>query len=501
VRGPLAQLAALLRLRWQMARTPGTRLGVALGAVLVGYLLTLAVGSASTADGPLLATVVQLAPTAYLGFGVLALLAPLTAGGGNEVVPPDQLAAYPVRPATQFLGGLVLAPVNLVWVVQLLALAALTGFLTLGGSLLRGALTTGAYVIALTVLGQAVAWTIVGLRQSRGGRRLVAATGLLALGSAIAVVRSGNGTALLDRSPTHRVVEGVVSGGAGVREGWLTVTGGLLLLALLGLLLGARACAWALSRPADLAAYRRGGRVRRRAARSGPLRELVAVDRASVWRAPPLRRGGLVLVVLPGLLAAGAGVPWASLVVLPGLVAAGAALLFGVNAFCLDASGAVWLASLPHDPVLAFRAKAIVLTETVLAAVVIAAGAGSLRTPGAPTAAELSAIAVSAVVCTAVVVSISLTASVRRPHRADLTGPRDAVAPPGALALASVRLALPTALVGLVLGSLSQTGEWWVAPAVGLPLLLLCGLSVHRSMRRWRDPVQRARIVRVVAAG
>src|SRR4051794_41953804 len=73
------------------------------------------------------------------------------------------------------------------------------------------------------------------------------------------------------------------------------------------------------------------------------------MDRASVWRSRSLRRGLLVLGILPGAAAALADLPWSSLVLLPALVSAGAGLLFGVNAFCLDGPGAVWLGSLPGD--------------------------------------------------------------------------------------------------------------------------------------------------------
>lgn len=499
--GPWRQLRALMALRWQMARGPGLRLGIVLAALAVGWLLSLVLGSGEALDAPTLATAVELAPATFLGFGALAVIAPLTAGGGNEVVPPDQLVGFPVRPGTQFLGGLLLAPVNLVWVVQLLVLAALTSYLTIDGSLLRGGLTTAVYVACLTVLGQSLAWLVVGLRQTRAGRRLVNAAGAGLLGTAIVVVHTGHGGDLLDASPTRSVVAGVIAGGDGHLLRWTATTGVLLTAALLGVAVGARTCAWALRRPGDAGMNRHTEPVRRRSAKAGPLRELIAVDRASVWRAPALRRGGLVLAVLPGLIAAGSAVPWESMIVLPGLVAAGAGLLFGVNAFCLDGSGAVWLASLPHDPRLVARAKAVVLTETVLAAVVVAAVAGSLRSPGAPTAAQVAAIVASGLTCTAVVVAGALKMSVRRPHRADLRGPRDAVAPPGALALASARLAIPTAVVGILLGSASQLGVWWWPPLLALPVLLLAVLSVLRSLRRYADPWTRARIVQAVAAG
>ena len=470
-------------------------------ALFAVWLFTLVVRSGQQMDAATLVTAIQLAPTAFLGFGLLAVISPLTAGGGTEVVPPDQLSPHPVRAATYFFGGLLLAPLNLVWVIQLLALAALTSYLTLFGQLLPGLVTTAAYVAALTVGGQALAWLVVGLRQTRRGRRFVGCAGLGFLATAVLVIRTGGGDEVLDNSPTHRVVAAIEAGGDREMLPWVTTTVALLGLALLLLVAGSRACRWALLRPGDAGPNRHTEPVRRRPAKSGSLRELVAVDRASVWRAPALRRGGLVLAILPGLIAAGAAVPWESMIVLPGLVAAGAGLLFGVNAFCLDGSGAVWLASLPHDPRLVARAKAIVLTETVLAAVLVAGLAGSLRSPGMPTTAEVTAMAASWLTCTALVVAGALKMSTTRPHRADLRGPRDAVAPPGALAMASARLALPAAFTGIILGSAAQLGVWWWPPLLALPVFLLAVLSVIRTLRRYDDPFVRARIVQTVAAG
>jgi len=495
---PTTQVRALLALRWQMARTPGLRLGLVLGAVGLAWLLQVVLTSADALDAPTLATAVELAPSTFLGFGVLAVIAPLTAGGGNEVVPPDQLAPHPVRPSTQFLGGLVLAPLNLVWVVQLLALAAMTAYLSLDGSLWRGALTTTLYVLCLTVLGQAVAWLVVGLRQTRAGRRATGAVVAVLLLTAVVVVRSGRGTEVLAASPTRGVVRAITENGSTT---WALTTASLLGLVVLGLLVGAGLCGWALRRPGDAGSARQLEPVRRRSSRRTVQRELRAVDRASVWRAPALRRGGLVLAVLPGLLAAGAAVPWESLIVLPGLVAAGAGLLFGVNAFCLDGSGALWLASLPHDPGRVARAKAAVLGETVLAAVIIAATAGALRSPGTPTATEVSGIVAAGLACSAVVVATCMRNSVRRPHRADLHGVRDAVAPPGALAFASLRLATPTALIGVLIASTATGDAWWLPLALGTAVVLGAGLSLNRTLRRYEDPVVRARVVQVVGAG
>lgn len=500
--GSVTQVRALLALRWQMVRTPGVKLGITLVGLGVAFLLVkVAQFSGSGLDPAALETARQLAPQAFLGFGVLAVVAPLTAGGGGEVVPPDQLVAFPVSPRTQFVGGLALAPVNLVWLIQIFALVAETALLTTQGPSWPGALTTAAYVAALTVVGQALAWLVVGLRLSRRGRQgVVVASGGLVVAAA-ATVKLGAERSLLHATPTRSVVRGVVAGTRGDWVRWGATTVVLLLLLALALAGGARACAWALRRPGDAGTHGNATAIRRRPNHSSPLRSLVALDRASVWRAPALRRGAFVLAVLPGVVAAGAAVPWESLVVLPGLVAAGAGLLFGVNAFCLDGSGAVWLASLPHDPGLLFRSRLWVLTETVAAAVVIAALSGAARSPGLPSAAEGVSVVVSGLACTAVVVAGCMSMSVRHPHRAELSGPRDAVAPPGALALASTRLALPAGIVGVVLESAARTGSWWLPVTLAVPVIGGCALSLRRSRDRWADPVVRARIVQVVSAG
>ena len=493
-------MRALLALRWQMTRSAGLRAATGLAVVGTLWLLVACLHSAGALAPDVLETAAQLAPQAYLGFGVLALIAPLTAGGGGEVVPADQLVAYPVRPAAQYLGGLLLAPLNLAWAVQLLVLAVETSCLTLGGSRTPGVVTTGAYAALATVVGQTLGWTAVGLRQTRAGRRALVATGAVVVVTGLLVVRAGAGGALLAHAPTRLVVQAVVAGGIGDRADWAGVTAALLVGTAVAVVLGLRACAWALRRPGDAGALR-SSLVHRRRGYGGALRELVALDRASVWRAPALRRGGLVLAVLPGLLAAGARVPWASLVVLPGLVAAGAGLLFGINAFALDGSGAVWLASLPVEPALIARAKLLVLSETVLGAVVLSAATGALRAPGSPRPAELTAILASGLACSAVVVATGMHLSVRRPHRADLRGPRDAIAPPGALALAGVRLSVPAAVTGLLIGGAASSGLWWLPPLVALPVLCLAGLSLRRSLDRWADPKVRGRVVQVVSAG
>jgi hypothetical protein len=498
VTSAVSQLRALIWIRWQMIRSPRVRAGLVASGVLVVALLVLMVRSAPLLSNPALVAAVALAPAAYLGFGINAVVAPLTAGCGVDIVPSSQLVAFPVRPATQFLGGLVLAPVNLVWVAQLLTLAAESAYLTVDGHFFSGGVITALFVLCVTALGQMVAWGVVGLRQSHRGRRLVAIAGAVVLVSAFAVIRLDRTDDVIAASPTAAVVRTV---GSGIGLRWALVAVTLAVLTVLGLLAGSRACAWALQLPADIGSPTLDRRVSRRRESATAFRALVAVDRASVWRAAALRRGGLVLLFLPGLMAIGAAISWESLAVLPGLVGAGAGLLFGVNAFSLDGSGAIWLASLPHDPLLAARAKVRVLAETVLAAAVIAVVAGSLRSPGTPTTTQVVAILASTLSCCSLIIATCMAMSVRHPHRADLRGPRDAVAPPGALAAASARLALPAGLLGLLFAGVSASGIWWLPAVLGAPVVLAAAWWLSRSLARYGVPLVRAGIVATVAAG
>ena len=123
---------------------------------------------------------------------------------------------------------------------------------------------------------------------------------------------------------------------------------------------------------------------------------LLVVDHASVWRSTPLRRGVLVLVLVPGVVAALAGMSWQSLILVPGLIAAGAGLLFGINAFTLDSTGSVWLSTLPEWSTPAFLAKSLVFFEVALAAVLSALVGGSLRAPLRRRRAEVTAAVTSA---------------------------------------------------------------------------------------------------------
>ena len=495
------QLVPLVSMRWAMLRSTQARWGFAalagvgsglcIGAVLLGRL----------APREPATDVLLLAPSLFLAVSIVALAAPLVAGGGNELFPEEQLVAYPVTSRTRYVASLTLSPLNLAWTTQLVGLLAVTSYLAeRPAGLAPALLTCCAYVALVTVAGQAVGWLVVGVRQQRWGTALTWAASGTTAGAGVALLLTGRLAEALDRAPTTRVVIGVIDGAEGDYAGWAWVTGALLAATWLAFHAGRRACEWSLRQPGH-AGRSTARTVRRRAPRRSVLREQLALDRASIWRSTSLRRGLLVLGVLPGVAAAAAGLSWSTLVLLPGLVAAGAGLLFGVNAFCLDGSGAAWLESLPRRPQVAFWAKTLVTVEVCAVAVVVALLAGGTRALRPPTAAEAMALAACAVVTVLRVVSTCMRSSVTRPHRADLRGPRDTPAPPGAMAAYSARLACSATLLAVLFSATSTSSDWRVPALLAAPFVLLSSRHLLRSARLWRSPAVRSRVVHVIASG
>lgn len=496
------QVHALILLRWRMVRGRGARAAFATLLVAVPLLTLAAVAAASLSPARGNFEVTLLAPTAYLSAAALSFLAPLVAGGGSELFPEEQLAPFPVTARTHFHVSLVLAPLNLAWITQVVGLLGITAYIVPPDRPGFAALTSClAFIALVTVCGQAFAWFVIGARQRPAGR-LVTGSAVAALGIAgLATVVTGTVGTVLDRSPTTWVVIAALDGATGDWWSWAVMTSTLLILTAVAWLTGQRACSWALRRP-RLAVHGLEARSLRRRPRARTARqELLATDRASVWRSPSLRRGTLVLACLPGLVAATAGLGWGSLILLPGLVAAGAGLLFGVNAFCLDGTGAVWLASLPHAPALQFWSKARVVAEVCGITVVAAVAAGSVRTPQAPTTAELAALACCSLLAVVRVVALCMRLSVTHPHRAELRSPRDAPAPPGVMTVYSLRLSLGTTLVGLCFAGLATVASWTWIVALTVPLLLMSARRLLHSADEWRNVVTRSRIVATVAAG
>jgi hypothetical protein len=230
-----------------------------------------------------------------------------------------------------------------------------------------------------------------------------------------------------------------------------------------------------------------------------PLTGLVRTDRASVWRAVSMRRGLAVLAVGPGLVALAGNLTWSQMTILPGLVASGGALLFGVNAWCLDGRGNLWRESLPVPPWAVFAARTWVLTEFLTLASSVTLVLAALRA-GLPTAAELTALICTWLVVVVQVVSAAMRWSAERPFAVDLRSARATPAPPVVMVGYSSKLAVTTTLTSLIFSGLARVPDPSLSVLVAMPFLVWSLVRLLHARDRWIDPVERARVVTTVAS-
>jgi hypothetical protein len=498
----LEDLAALLAFR-RGGLTAASRRRIRAGALVVLALSVLAVVGPAVARGPLHARhvgdLVAVLPSFYLGFAVLAVVGAISSGGGREVVPREQAVAFPVGTLAEHLGALLLAPLNIAWLIQAWALLGATSYVLGPRHLVAAILPLLLWIAAATALGQLVGWWFEGLR--RGPRGLLVSRAVTATfaGGVAVLVGTGHLAGVLDRSPTVRVYLAAAYATSGQWSLWslglLCLTG--LVLALV--LLGAVPARWALHRPQREELRLESGHRRPVADPRSDLVAMIRLDRASIWRSVPLRRGLLVLGLMPGVVALAGRISWDLVTVLPGLVASGGALLFGVNTWCLDGRGALWRDSLPVDPRTAFTAKVVVLFEVLLVAGGLTIVLASVRA-GRPSTSELVSVLMAMLVVAAQVVATAMRWSVLSPYAVDLRSARATPAPPVVMAGYSARLALRTTLVGLVFSGTGLVADWRVAVLVAVPMLCWTGVRLLRTADAWAEPLVRSRVVAVVAS-
>lgn len=481
---------ALRRRRSAFRWGAGTLLLLTLAAAVVPAYTPGAGGAGEAFD------VLLLMPTALAGFLALAIVSAAATGGGRELLGRDPAAIHPISPTTDHLGALLLAPLNIAWLLQTWMLLGSTAYALGGQAALPGAqVVVVLWVAAATAIGQAVAWALEGARRVPHGVVGVRVLVVGVLGAALGLQVAGHLLDVFDQIPTQWVVVGMVSGWE-VR--WLQTVLLLVVLLLAAVVLGAVPAHLAAHRmPRDELRVETGTFVARRRPGSD-LSALVRTDRGSVWRAVPMRRGLAVLAVGPGLVALVGNLPWSSMTILPGLVASGGALLFGVNAWCLDGRGALWRESLPVGPGVVFAARAYVLAEFLLAASMVTIALAAVRA-GVPDLAELVAMVCTLVVVTVQVAAGSLRWSAQHPYAVDLRSARATPAPPLSMVGYSARLAISTTLTGLVFSGLSRVEDWRLSVMIAVPFVCWSLFRLTRTFGRWLDPVDRARVVTAVA--
>lgn len=427
----------------------------------------------------------ELVPVGLLAFLGLSVAGALASGGGRELLPREQALAYPITPATEHLGALALAPLNTAWLLQAWLLLGASAHAAGPRHLLGAQVTVLLWLGVATALAQAVGWTVEFVRRGPGGVWLVRAAGVVVVVAGVVGSRYGpRSSALLDQH------------GAVLDQHGATPVLAVLLVALVWIgVVPARAC---LARPPRDQAHLETTHHRPRPTPASDLLTLLRLDRASVWRSVPMRRGLAVLAIGPGLMVLGAGASWQTLGIVPPLVIAGAALLFGVNAWCLDGRGLLWRESLPVDPRTVFLARTLLLVEVLALASLIPLLLGALRA-GPPRASDVLALALGWLVALVQVLAACLRWSGGNPQAADLRSARATPAPPLAMVGYSTRLSLSVTLTWLVVAA-AAGAAWWLGVLVAGACLAWSSTRWLRALRRWVVPAERAAVTMAVTS-
>jgi hypothetical protein len=355
-----------------------------------------------------------------------------------------------------------------------------------------------AWVLAATAFGQAVGWTVEGIRRTAHGVLAVRVVGGLVVATLIGLHLAGALGRVVGALPTTWVAETAQT------SGWPLVVLVLLGLAAVGVVVGARPAAWALGLPPREELRVQSGVHEARPAPEprwgSPDRALLhRLDRGSVWRSVGMRRGLLTLGLGPGLVALVAGLEWGSVMLLPGLTASGAALLFGVNAWCLDGKGMVWRETLPVPAADVFDVRALVVAECMAICSGVTIVLALLRN-GLPPLVTGVAVLSCWLVVVVQVLAIVMTWSIRSPYSVDLSSPRATPAPHAAMAGYAGRLSLVTTLTAMLFTGLTVLPWAWVPAVVAVPFVAWSSRRLVRARRRWLAGEERARIVLTVAA-
>ena len=147
-------------------------------------------------------------PSVYAGFLMLAAISAVASGGGRELVPRDQGVAFPISPAVDHLGALLMAPLNIAWLLQGWLLLGATAYVVGPGAVVFAEVVAVLWLFLATALAQVVAWTMEAIRRGPHGIAIARTVIGAVAGSAGLVFATGHLNAVLDGLPTVYLVAG-----------------------------------------------------------------------------------------------------------------------------------------------------------------------------------------------------------------------------------------------------------------------------------------------------
>ena len=156
--------------------------------------------------------VLLLMPTMFAAFFVLTVVSGVSSGGGRELLSRDQGVTFPVSPTTDHLGALLLAPLNVAWLLQSWTILGSAAYALGPADAFAAMVAIVLWLVACTAMAQVVAWTIEAIRRRSYGRLAVRSI-VAAIALAFGVVHvTGRITHFLDNLPTVWLVARVTHG-------------------------------------------------------------------------------------------------------------------------------------------------------------------------------------------------------------------------------------------------------------------------------------------------
>ena len=169
-RRAVADVGTLVRFRAAHVRRPRAfRAGLALFALAtVAVAVVPAFTPGAGGDGRATDVLVVL-PTALAALVLIAVVSAVASGGGRELLARDPAAIHPISPTTDHLGALLLAPLNIAWLLQAWSLLGAAAYGAGPSALAALQVAMVLWLVLATALGQVVAWTLEGVRRLRHG--------------------------------------------------------------------------------------------------------------------------------------------------------------------------------------------------------------------------------------------------------------------------------------------------------------------------------------------
>src|SRR5262249_49707219 len=145
----------------------------------------------------------------------LAIAGAVASGGGRELLSREHAVVYPVSPTTDHLGALLLAPLNIAWLLQAWMLLGATSYGVQRSFLPFALVGILLWIVVATACGQAVAWSIGAIRRREHGIAIVRVLAAALFAAAALLQLTGRLGRLLDAFPTSQLAGGLVHGFSG----------------------------------------------------------------------------------------------------------------------------------------------------------------------------------------------------------------------------------------------------------------------------------------------